>query len=316
MESRARFGLGASLVAAGLAALAAPSQAETVGLSLKKGDVFSWTHKIRKSTVQKSAAPTVSETATPYTMRVVDVAAKGYVVEFQHGRTTFDAAHAAAAAADARTQALLKLVEEARIRVELDKDGEFGALVNLPEIKATVEKIVASVAASTPGAESQATAKFLQDLFGTEQGIKTITLKDAPSLFLCVGLDPSAAPPPQDDVELPNPFGGAPLDAKQNSSIHALPNAPDMAEAQVLQQVNKESYIKAIADFGLKSTGKPMPPEALRSLQDAVKDGAVRLEMHATCNVKTGVSQSAEVVNVVSLPGQRQETKESFVASP
>jgi hypothetical protein len=289
---------------------ACPARAEPIALKLKQGQVFTWTYKIRNTVLQDGKAPNGGESATPYTMRVLEAGADDYVVEFQQGQTQFDAAHAAASA-DPALKEIMSLMVRLKIRVALSNRGELGKIQNVEEVKAAGQEIIGRAVSMRPSQHEQELKKFLENMLASEESLRATFLKNTRSLFSCVDLDPADGAPSTTDTELPNAFGGDPLKGTRTTTVKHSPSRSDVAEATMVQNVDKESFIRMMNDLVVKATGKPAPKGAFEGI---FADGGIKDEMHFTCDLSTGLAEVAALKRTMNVPGRRQENEEEFTA--
>jgi len=294
------------VLAASLSCLGAcPTRAEPIALKLKQGQIFNWTYKIRNTASQDGKAPNAGGSDTPFKMYVLDAGADGYVVEFQQGHTQLDAAHAAASA-NPVLKDLSSLMERLKIRVALSNGGELGKIQNAQELKAAGQEIIGGIVSMSPTQDDQKQKKLLENIFGSETGIAAMFLKNVPLLFSCVDLDPADGAPNTTEIELPNVFKGT-----RTTTVKLSPSRSDAAEADVVQSVDRDSFIRMMNDLAVKATGRPAPENAFKGMlgDDAFKD-----EMHFTCDLNTGLADIAKFKRTMTIPGRHQENEAEFIA--
>jgi hypothetical protein len=195
--------------------------------------------------------------------------------------------------------------------VALSSQGELGKIENVEELKAAGQEIIGAVVSMRPSQDEQKQKNFLENIFGSETGIAAMFLKDVPLLFSCVDLDPEEGAPNTTETELPNVSGGDPLKGKRTTTIKRSLSAIDAAEVNVVQSVDRDSFIRMMNDLSVKATGKPVPENAFK---DMFADDVFKDEMHFTCDLNTGLAGIAKVKRTIAIPGRRQENEAEFVA--
>lgn len=289
---------------------ACSSRAEPIALKLKQGQVFNWTYKIRSTLLRDGKAPNAGESVTPYTMRVLEAGTDDYIVEFQQAYTQSDAAHTAASA-NPMPKGLMSLMERLKIRVALSSRGELGKIQNVEELKAAGQEIIGGIVSMRPSQNEQEQKKFLENMLGSEVGLRATFLKNTPLLFSCVDLDPADSAPRTTDTELPNAIGGDPVKGARTTTVKHSSSKSDVAEANIVQSVDRESFIRMMNAFVVKATGKPAPEDAFKGI---LADGAIKDEMHLTCDLNTGLAEIATLKRTINVPGHHLENEEEFIA--
>jgi hypothetical protein len=277
----------------------------------KKGDKFKY--DVRKSQLREANGKVVRKVGVkfPVEVEVIESGAKGHVMRWTQGETTFDDPKVAE---NPLVKAMMKLTNGMVLELEVDSDGELHGIRNWKDLQATGGKVLdvffADLAkANLPKATLDTLRTETEKMLASKDAVSLSFGRDAGLLFLALGQTYESTKPTQVDGMLPNPFGGDPFPAKLELSLKKLDTTQGVAHVVIKQSPDPKELNrvleKTMRDLA-KKLGKPVGDKVVLpelTIQDVaevaieVKSGWVR-SVTQTRKVTTGTTTQTDTTTL------------------
>lgn len=284
---------------------------EIVRPGIHAGESFSWDYRRKTETQYQNTAKKTVGSVTAVTAKVIEASSSGYILEWTYGDThMLDAPGPEAAAA----QWVSDVAKELRFELQLDPEGQFVRLRNYEQLRSKIDQVIEQVMAAiakerkaTP-AEMTYVGKMLKEMFGSQDRVETLMLKDVRLLLFPFGMPLDSKAPITYQTQLPNPFGEDSLQADGTLVLTSLDTKQGVATISLDQKLSADSVPKMLAAM-IQRMGENRPPStALSKLRADINDHSTY-----TVDLKSGLAREVEFTRTVTMPGGSRIDRVSFI---
>ena len=281
---------------------------------MKGGQEFSWEY--RKENEQNFTGQPTSKSAssTRLNFKVISATKNNYIIELSFGETTILDENQAKALKESPLAWVSEYAKALRIRISLDKNGQFEGIVNFDELRKKNAEVMPKLFASlksmkAPGYGTQASARLekqLLSLYDTREGLESIFSTPLGLIIFAMGQTWDTQTPFEYTTTLPNFLGGDPLEADGVVSVKSFNKKKNSAVLVNTMKISKESFSKMIGDsakqFGNGKTNSEKASAAEETV--AVAKGVDILdETTYMIDLKSGLTMRAKFVRRAIVPG-------------
>lgn len=146
-----------------------------------------------------------------------------------------------------------KLINK-KLKIQLSDVGQFSGILNYDVVKADVDKILNQLAIEYKNDYSITTQlNAYKEIITSKQGLETALLKHVKIYLFSFGYNFKPNHATTNKVKLPNPVGGAPLDAVETIALLNIDKEKAVCEIETNKTIDTELFKKSIIDL-LKRT--------------------------------------------------------------